>query len=205
MATDVVSGTADLEKEAPFDPDRLAYSEVAGWRAYYDRKWLRMLRLLVQMERVQFGFSWMRALQGAYYVVRASAAWVPLDHDVRAIRRYLRKFYSLVKLHGGKNGKRYHFDPNTVAELELRYWYYNRKVGTLPYSEDSPLIPSLAELHAATFGLPVATTHESAVGRALSLHTVGKITGGKSSDLEGDWRRAEEYLREGYRSLVKEL
>ncbi len=30
-----------------FDPDRVAYFEANGWRAYYDRKWLKMLRLLV--------------------------------------------------------------------------------------------------------------------------------------------------------------
>lgn len=32
----------------PFDPDEVAYYEKAGWEAYYDRRWLRVLRLMVQ-------------------------------------------------------------------------------------------------------------------------------------------------------------
>jgi hypothetical protein len=27
-----------------FNPERIAYYEANGWRAYYDRKWLRLLR-----------------------------------------------------------------------------------------------------------------------------------------------------------------
>ncbi len=31
-----------------FAPDRVAYFEKAGWEAYYDRQWLRVLRLMVR-------------------------------------------------------------------------------------------------------------------------------------------------------------
>ncbi len=27
-----------------FNPERVAYFEAAGWRAYYDHKWIKMLR-----------------------------------------------------------------------------------------------------------------------------------------------------------------
>ena len=28
------------------NPERVAYFEAAGWRAYYDHKWIKMLRLI---------------------------------------------------------------------------------------------------------------------------------------------------------------
>jgi hypothetical protein len=40
-----------------FDSDRVEYFEKAGWRAYYDRRWLRVLRLMVQLNREQFAMS----------------------------------------------------------------------------------------------------------------------------------------------------
>ena len=36
------------------DPDRVAYFEAEGWRAYYDRRWLRLIRLTVQLNEEQF-------------------------------------------------------------------------------------------------------------------------------------------------------
>ena len=192
---------AKVESSTSFDADRLAYLEVAGWRAYYDRKWLRLLGLLVKMEREQFGFSWLRAIQGAFYIVRASIAWVPIDHDLRAIRRDLRKFYRLVV----KYGSDFHFDPVKVADLELRYWHYNRQLGTSEYSENNALERSLAELHAGMFDISPQAIKESGRARALSLHTVGSITGKRSTDIEADWLRAEEHLRKAYRAIAAEL
>ena len=36
------------DRQRVSDPDRVAHFEKAGWEAYYDRKWLRVLRLMVQ-------------------------------------------------------------------------------------------------------------------------------------------------------------
>jgi hypothetical protein len=46
---------------------------------------------------------------------------------------------------------------------------------------------------------------ESAVLRARSTDTVDEITGKRSKDVEEDWRRSEEYLREAYRSISRHL
>jgi len=182
-----------------FDPDRLAYLEVAGWRAYVDKKWLKLLWLLLSLAREQFGFSWSRAVQGAYYVTRASIIWKPVDHDVPAVRRYLRKFYKLAV----KHGKGFSFDPRRVGDLELKYWHVSRQYSSAPYRDDTPLIPVFAELHSAIFDVSIEEAWASAVGRARSLHAYGQIAGGHSQDIEGTWQRSEEYLREGYRSLVQ--
>jgi hypothetical protein len=40
---------ADDAQRAEFPPERLADLEAAGWRAYYDRNWLRVFGLMVQM------------------------------------------------------------------------------------------------------------------------------------------------------------
>lgn len=197
---DVIAGqSVGRGKRATFDPDRTAYLEVTGWRAYVDKKWLKMLWLVLLLTREQFGFSWLRAVQGGYYITRASILWKPVDHDVRAVRRYLRKFYKLALEHG----KDYSFDPREVADKELRYWIVSRKVSATPYRDDTPLIPVFAELHAAIFGISVEEAWASAVGRARSLHAYGKVASGQANDdIEGEWQRSEQYLREGYRTLV---
>ncbi len=194
--TDV--GIEKWEAHSGFQPDRLASLEVAGWRAYVDREWLWMLWLLLSLAREQFGFSWPRAIEASYYAVRASVIWKPVRHDVRAVRRYLRKFYRLAV----KHGKGFSFDPRRVAELELRYWHVSRKIALTPYTDDSPLIPVFAELNSAIFRIPVADALPSALGRARSVHTYGRITSGQSTDTERDWLLSEQYLREAYRSIV---
>jgi hypothetical protein len=184
-----------------FEPDRLAYLEIAGWRAYYERAWPKMLKLLVELCREQFNLSPPRALQAAYYVLRASMAWKPANHDLRTVRYYLRKFYQVAQ----KHGKQFHFSPKEVADLELRYWIMSRKYSGTPWTGTSPLVNTMAELHAALFGISREAALPSGRDRARSLHTVGHINAGRSTDVEGDWQHAEEYLREGYRSLLPTL
>jgi hypothetical protein len=184
-----------------FDPDRLAHLEVAGWRAYYDKAWLKMLRLLVQLTHEQFGLTWPRSIQGAYYVLRASVAWKPVEHDLRIVRRHLRKFYTLAH----RRGKSSDFDPKVVADKELRYWIVSRKYSSTPWRDDSPIIGTMSDLHAALFNITPDAARQSGWGRARSLHVVGTITSGRSGDPEGDWEIAERYLREGYRRLLSEL
>ncbi|MDQ3928167.1 MAG: hypothetical protein M3328_03355 [Chloroflexota bacterium] len=184
-----------------FDPDRLAHLEVAGFRAYYDRKWLRCFRLLAQLAHEQFHLSLPRAIQAAYYITRASIAWAPVDHDTRKVRLYIRKFYRVAV----KHGKTFDFDPDTVARLEYIYWDEHRKLSGRPQSEKAPLIQSLTDLHAAIFNLTPEAALPSAIDRARCTDTVDEITGHRSTDIEADWRIAEDYLRTAYRSIAAKL
>jgi hypothetical protein len=59
------------------NPERVAYYEAAGWRAYYDHKWIKLLRLIVGLCQEQFGIPFPLSLLAGYYTTRASAAWVP--------------------------------------------------------------------------------------------------------------------------------
>lgn len=54
-----------------FDPDRVAYFEANGWRAYYDHKWLKMLGLIVGLCQEQFRIPFPVSLLTAYYTTRA--------------------------------------------------------------------------------------------------------------------------------------
>src|SRR5205823_12757722 len=83
------------------NPVRIAHYEAAGWRAYYDRQWLKMLGLIVALCQEEFQIPFPMSLLAAYYTTRASLAWVPVDHDVQKVRTYLEKFYGIARRYSG--------------------------------------------------------------------------------------------------------
>jgi len=181
-----------------FDPDRIAYFEAAGWRAYYDRAWLKLLRLIVQLSQEQFRIPFPVSLLAAYYVVRASVAWVPLDHDEAVVRDYYARFYRLARRFSGLR-----FDPARVGALELRYNDDHRRLVGNP--DKSAFLETMTELHAALFGLGLDQARESARWRVEACNVVDTITGKSSTDPEADWRRLEEQLRRCYRDVVEQM
>jgi hypothetical protein len=185
----------------PFDPDRLAYLEVAGLRAYYDHKWFRMLKLVVELMHEQFGLSWWRAVQASYLVTRASVAWAPVDNKPEVTRRYIHKFYRLA----ARYGKGYKYDPRKVGEYEFVYWKLHRYRGQHPDSDVAPYVQCLVVLHSALFGLTPEDARESAVNRAHGTDAIDRVTGKRSRDIESDWKEAERYLRVAYRSVVERM
>ncbi len=181
---------------APFRPDRVAYFEAEGWRAYYDRKWPRLLKLMVGICHEQFSMPWLKALEGAYYVTRASVAWVPLDHDERKVLHYYEAFYRQARRYSGLV-----FDTKRVAELELRYNDEHRRL--IGQQDKQPLLDTLIGLHALLFALPESEVRESAEWRLKALNTVDGITQHTSTDVESDWRKLEDELRHCYRSIAE--
>jgi hypothetical protein len=181
-----------------FNPERVAYFEAAGWRAYYDHKWMKMLRLIVGLCQEQFRIPFPRSLLAGYYTTRASVAWVPAEHDEQKILRYLEKFYQLARRYSGLK-----FDPSRVAVLELHYFDVHRRLSGKP--EKDEFLQTLIDLHGAIFGLSSEQVKESAEWRLLAANTVDLITSDASTDVEGDWVKLEEYLRRCYRSIEHEL
>src|SRR4051812_3877338 len=194
-----VRAGASTSKAFTFDPDRLAYLEVAGLRAYYDQRWFDMLKLLVGLMHEQFNLSWLRSLQAASYVTVASVAWAPVDNKPEVTRRYIRKFYRLAARYGSSSG----YDPRKVAAAEYKYWVLHRRRGINPQSDVTAHMQSLAELHNALFGIPPPEAQESAANRAHGSDAKDRVTGRRSKDIEADWREAEKYLRIAYRSVVE--
>jgi hypothetical protein len=181
-----------------FNPERVAYFEAAGWRAYYDHKWLKMLRLIVGLCQEQFHIPFPMSFLAGYYTTRASAAWLPADHDEQKILRYLEKFYQVARRYSGLN-----FDPSRVAVLELQYFDVHRRLSGNP--EKDEFLQILIDLHSAIFGLSSEQVKESAEWRLLAAITVDLITSHTSTGVEGDWVKLEEYLRRCYRSIQHEL
>lgn len=179
------------------NPERVAYFEAAGWRAYYDRKWLQMIRLLVALNQEQFRIPFPMSLLAAYYTARASAAWVPVDHDERKVLNYLRKFYAVARRYSGLQ-----FDARRVAALELRYFEVHRRLSGQPEKEE--FLQALIDLHCAIFSLTPEQARESAQWRLQAATTVDRITSHTSDDVEEDWVRLEEDLRRCYRSIQAE-
>jgi hypothetical protein len=181
-----------------FDPDHVAKLETEGWRAYYDKKWLRVLYLTERTTATEFHVPFPLSAQGAYFVTRAAIAFKPVDNDLPATRAGLGSYYALVRKWSGLT-----FDVPAVTDLELEYWIVHRRLsGAADHTE---LENVLTRLHAATFGIPLERARESGKRRSDAAITVDGITGHRSVDIEADWRRLEEQLRDCYRSLEREI
>lgn len=181
-----------------FDPDRVASYETAGWRAYYERRWLRLLRLTVDMCQAEFAIPFPKSWLAAYYITRASLAWVPVDHNVKLVQCYLERFYRIAQ-----RSSRLPFDPVRVGALELRYFDVHRRLVGAP--EKQEFVQTLIELHSALFGVSPEQARESAEARVLAATIVDEITNGRSDDVPGDWVRIEDALRRCYRSIRRHL
>jgi hypothetical protein len=208
-----ISPEEDLEKMAnratgtatpTFDGAKLAFLEVAGLRAYYDRRWLDCFRLILQINRQQFALSVFRAMQNAYYFTKASLVWAPVDHKAEVTHNYIRKFYRVAKRYGN-HGKGMPFDAEKVSDIEFEYWILHRERGNNPDNDPEPYIRCLANLHSAIFGITTDQARYSGEKRAEGTDAIDRVTGKRSTDIEGDWRKAEAALSEAYRSIAANL
>jgi hypothetical protein len=181
-----------------FDPDQVAYCEVAGWKAYYDRAWFRLLRLIVGLCQSQFRIPFPVSLLAAYYTIRASVAWVPKNHDAGLIQWNLERFYGIARRYSGLV-----FDPDHAGALELAYWDIHRRLSGQP--EKTEFTQVVTDLHAEVFSLTPEQARESAELRVEANNILDSITSKQSTDPDTDWLRSEECLRQCYRSIQRQL
>ena len=149
----------------------------------------------MQLCQEQFRIPFPLSLLAAYYIVRASVAWVPLDHDEAVVRAFYERFYRLARRFSGLR-----FDPARVGRLELRYNDDHRRLVGNP--DKGPFLQTMAELHAALFGIDLEAARESARWRVEACNVVDTITGKTSTDPERDWRLVEEHLQRCYRDII---
>jgi hypothetical protein len=187
-----------MKQPRAFDPDRVAYLEATGWRAYYDRDWLKLLRLVVVLCEDQFQIPSPVSLVAAYYVTRASLAWAPIDHNARVVQHYYERFYRVARRYSN-----FSFDPARVAELEFEYNDVHRQL--VSEADKSAFIDTMVRLHSALFGLSPAEARESAEYHVRANRIVDSITGGRTTDVEGDWASLEDELCRCYRSIHRIL
>jgi hypothetical protein len=188
---------------ATFSADRVAYLERAGWEAYYDRDWPHVLTLMVQMNRMQFCMSWLAATLAALDIVRAAAAFAPIDNDIAVATAHLEHFYAKARASAGLRT-----DAATLAVLEMDYWIVHRELAVARKTASdhtgdiTPMVAALESLHAALFDAPPAAIRRSAERRAQAAATVDRITGGYSEDVAADWLLIEQELRAAYRTVI---
>jgi hypothetical protein len=146
-----------------FDPAKVAYYETENWVAYYQKRWLRLLRVSVAMVQQTFGLRAWQAVYGAYLVARAEMAAAPFpDNDIPRAEQYMRRFYAYIKrLHYE------HFDVDEVARLEVNWWVVHRQL--FGQSENQPLVEALTDLYAASFSVPRERVREAAYRRAEAM------------------------------------
>jgi hypothetical protein len=179
-----------------FNPELIAYYETEGWRAYYDRNWLRAFGLMVYLTESQFHIPFPRSFLAVYHIIRASIAFVPRDHDLGVVLRHLEQFYrAAAAANGGA------FDPRAVADLELRYWVVHRELAEAPAADKRPLIECVAALHAELFGRAPSELWASAESRVAAASAVDRITGRRSADPAADWALVEANLRLAYQQV----
>ncbi|HWQ13183.1 MAG TPA: hypothetical protein VNL77_10300 [Roseiflexaceae bacterium] len=194
-----------MAPKVSFNPERLGFYEKAGWEAYYDRDWPRVLRLMVRLNREQFRMPWPTAVAAALDTVRASVAFAPRDNDLPETKRHLERFY-----HKARRSVDMRADAATLAALELDYWLVHRELAArrkVNRADDDiePMVRSLANLHAALFDSTPERMRVSAELRALAAVAVDRITGRYSEDVAADWRRVEALLAQAYRAVLLAL
>ncbi len=181
-----------------FDPTAVAYYEVEGWKAYYDRNWLRLLWLVVALVQAQFRIPFPQSIRAAYHVTRASAAWAPKENNPAAILQHLRAFYRLARRYSGLE-----FDIERAAELELEYWDAHRQL--VRQADKTRFIEAMTQLHAVVFSLSEGAARESALLRVEANNVLDTITGKTSPHPERDWQRCETLLVACYQSIQQRV
>lgn len=181
-------------RRAPrFDPATVARIETEGWRAYYDRRFLDGLRLLLELGRDQFGLGSLGALRAAYYAVRGQMAFAGADNDPQAALMWMTRYYAATPRRPGPTAAQ-------LAEAELDYWRVHRE---LVHEDDKTgLVDALARLHALLFGGSPEAMRPSAEQRTLACNAVDRITSRRSTDPDEDWRLVRAHLTRGYELAV---
>ena len=145
-----------------FDPRKVAYYEKESWVAYYQRKWFRLLRLLIGLIRSTFGLSLLQAIYISVPSTRAQIAFAPQDNDVPGAEAFMRRFYEFVKSVHHEN-----FDPTEAAQLEVNWWVVHRKY--FGQSDDPEVIEAVAKLYASVYQVPIERVREAAYHRAQAM------------------------------------
>jgi hypothetical protein len=165
MAALDVEGKDAVGGRGPFDPHHLAGLECAAWVAYYRRRWLRLLATAVGLLRGGLGMSWPRTACAAWFALRAIQLWAPIPlNDPDGARRYMRRFYGIVKAAHGRPR-----DPAESAWLEVEWWRVHRVVQLAAPGAHGELVQALVRWYASVFGVAESAVRAAAVHRCRAM------------------------------------
>ena len=182
-----------------FDPRKLAHYEKENYVAYYQKDWLKLLRVSIGLVKESFGLSLWQAIHAAYLVARAEIAFAPFpNNDIPKAESYMRRFYQfLKKVH------REEFDVTRAAKLEVNWWSVHRKL--FGNAENQELVETLKNLYAEAYGVEPAKAEDVALLRAKGmLYSDLWVNAGKPID-SPLLAQEEEALYQSYLALKKAI
>lgn len=181
------------------DPRKLAHYEKENYVAYYQKDWLKLLRVSVGMVKEAFGLSWLQAIYGAYLIARAEIAFAPFpNNDIPLTETYVRRFYQFIK-----NIHQEEFDIERAVKLEVHWWGVHRKL--FGNAENQELVDALQCLYEEIYGAESKKFQEAASQRALGmLYSDLWVNQGKPVD-SPLLAQEEEALYQGYRALKEAI
>ena len=182
-----------------FDPVKLAHYEKENYVAYYQKDWLKLLRVSIGLVKDSFGLSLWQAMYAAYLVARAEIAFAPFpENDIPKAEAYMRRFYQFIK-----NIHREDFDVTRSAALEVNWWSVHRKL--FGNAENRELVETLRNLYAEAYGVEPAKVEEAASLRAKGmLYSDLWVNTGKLAN-SPLLAQEEETLYQSYLSLNKAI
>jgi hypothetical protein len=146
-----------------FDPRKVAHYEKENYVAYYQKDWLKLLRVSVGMIGEAFALSLPQAIYGAYLIARAEIAFAPFpSNDLPKTEAYVRRFYQFIK-----NVHHEDFDIEHAVKLEVNWWIVHRKL--FGNAENQELVDALTSLYSETYGIEPEKVQEATRQRAMGM------------------------------------
>lgn len=145
------------------DPRKLAHYEKENYVAYYQKDWLKLLRVSVGMVKEAFGLSGLQAIYGAYLIARAEIAFAPFpNNDIPRTEAYVRRFYQFIKQVHKED-----FDIERAVKLEVHWWGVHRRL--FGNAENQELVEALKCLYEEVYGADSEKFQEAAYQRAKGM------------------------------------
>jgi hypothetical protein len=146
-----------------FDPQKIARYETENYVAYYQRDWLKLLRVSIGLVKETFSLNWWQAAYGAYLVARAEIAFAPYPkNDVPRVEDFMRRFYAFIRrVHHEE------FDDAQAARLEVNWWSVHRRLFGNPQNQE--LVDALTDIYALAYGVDRTRVRTAAFHRAQGM------------------------------------
>jgi hypothetical protein len=179
-----------------FNPRLVAHYEKESWVAYYQKRWLKLMRVFIGLMQSTYGLSAWQALRPAYLLTRAQMAFAPQNNDVTRAQAYMCRFFTIIKQIHHED-----FDAAEIARLELEWWVVHRRLVTLNQDQYQDLVDALARSYSAVYGVAPEHLQEAARCRTRAMmYSDQWVDDGleESSSLLA-WEEAE--LRKAYTAL----
>ena len=178
-----------------FDPDIIAELDLKMWRAYYERKFLKLFILLFRLNQQFFRFNYLSTLKATYYSASATIDF-RLNRGKENHKRITRKLTRFFKIISDNSIEE--FDYKKAAELELNWWLVDRYPDRYTTSREGALAMAMANL----FGVEPSKLSEFGNYGAQAMVLRDEA---RSEGKEFDWNAMGSLLNKSFNSLHKNI